>query len=87
MGNCARYVETCARFLFSFGRKCIIYKIDENIRKDRYEGGKTMGYGERIAALEQENRRLREENENLLKIIAQMKVTLNRLIDHFIVEK
>lgn len=46
-----------------------------------------MGYGERIAALEQENRRLREENEHLLKIIAQMKVTLNRLIDHYIVEK
>lgn len=41
---------------------------------------------ERIAVLEQENQRLREDNEKLLSIIAQMKVTLNRLVKHYIVE-
>lgn len=45
-----------------------------------------MGAEERIAALEQENRRLREDNEKLLDIIAQMKVTLNRLVSHYITE-
>ena len=51
------------------------------------EGGKTMGSRERVAALEQENRRLRAENETLLEVITQLRVTLNRLIDHYIVEK
>lgn len=45
-----------------------------------------MGAEERIAALEQENRRLKEDNEKLLNIIAQMKVTLNRLVSHYITE-
>lgn len=40
-----------------------------------------MGIEERIAALEEENRKLRDDNETLMKIIAQMKVTLNRLMD------
>lgn len=50
------------------------------------KGGKTMGNDERIAALEEENQRLRNDNEKLLQIIAQMKVTLNRLVDHYITE-
>lgn len=45
-----------------------------------------MGNDERIAALEEENQRLRNDNEKLLQIIAQMKVTLNRLVDRYIVE-
>ncbi|MEY8395423.1 hypothetical protein AALB64_11475 [Lachnospiraceae bacterium 45-P1] len=45
-----------------------------------------MGNDERIAALEEENQRLRNDNEKLLQIIAQMKVTLNRLVDHYITE-
>ena len=45
-----------------------------------------MGKEERIAVLEQENQRLREDNEKLLSIIAQMKVTLNRLVKYYIVE-
>ncbi len=44
-----------------------------------------MSKEERIAALEEENFRLREENEKLLGIISQMKVTLNRLVTHYIV--
>lgn len=38
-----------------------------------------MGNDERIAALEEENQRLRNDNEKLLQIIAQMKVTLNHI--------
>ena len=45
-----------------------------------------MGNDERIAALEEENQRLRNDNEKLLQIIAQMKVTLNRPVDHYITE-
>ena len=46
-----------------------------------------MGIEERIAALEKENYKLREDNEKLLSIIAQMKVTLNRLVSHYITEQ
>lgn len=35
-------------------------------------------------ALEQENARLKADNEMLLSIIKQMKKTLNRLIDRYI---
>lgn len=45
-----------------------------------------MGIEERIAALEEENRRLREDNDKLLTILAQMKITLNRLVGHYITE-
>ena len=41
---------------------------------------------ERIAALEKENGKLREDNDRLLKIIAQMEMTLNRLIGRYITE-
>lgn len=44
-----------------------------------------MGIEERIAALENENRRLRDENDTLLCVIAQMKATLNRLLNRYIV--
>ena len=44
-----------------------------------------MGIEERIAALEEENRKLRDDNETLMKIIAQMNVTLNRLVDRCLV--
>ena len=45
-----------------------------------------MGNDERIAALEEENKRLRNDNEKLLQIIAQMKVSLNRLVNRYITE-
>lgn len=37
----------------------------------------------RIAALEQENIQLKKDNELLIEIMAQMKITLNRLIDRY----
>ena len=39
---------------------------------------------ELVASLELENIRLKEDNESLLKVIAQMKVTINRMIDRYI---
>lgn len=46
-----------------------------------------MSVEERIVALEKENFRLREDNERLLSIIAQMKITLNRLVTRYITER
>lgn len=42
-----------------------------------------MNEQSRISILEQENAQLKEDNEILISIMAQMKVTLNRLIDRY----
>lgn len=46
-----------------------------------------MDIEERIAALEEENQKLKADNERLLNIIDQMNITLNRLINRCISEK
>ena len=38
------------------------------------------------SALEEENQRLREENDRLMDIVVQMKGTLNRLVKAYITE-
>lgn len=45
-----------------------------------------MSSEEQITALVRENRKLREDNDKLMEIIAQMKVTLNRLVKQYITE-
>ncbi|GEM_PF-2105613 len=40
-----------------------------------------------LMELLKENERLKEDNEMLLNVIAQMRVTLNRLVNRFIVEQ
>ena len=40
---------------------------------------------ERLAVLEEENQKLKGENDKLLDIIVQMRLTLNRLIDRYVV--
>ena len=45
-----------------------------------------MSENERVAALERENVKLKEDNEMLLDIIVQMKGTLNRLINRYIID-
>lgn len=40
-----------------------------------------------IEDLLKENKRLREDNETLLNIVVQMKVTLNRLVSHYVTEQ
>lgn len=42
-----------------------------------------MNEENRVSILERENAQLKEENEVLISIMAQMKVTLNRLIDRY----
>lgn len=41
----------------------------------------------KVADTELENVRLKADNEMLLSVIAQMKVTLNRLIDRYIADE
>ena len=41
---------------------------------------------ERISALEKENQKLKEDNDRLMEIVAQMRVTLNRLVLRYISE-
>lgn len=43
-----------------------------------------MSEKEKVSALESENRRLKTDNDMLLEIVAQMRVTLNRLILQYI---
>lgn len=43
-----------------------------------------MSEKERMSALELENRKLKTDNDMLLEIVAQMRVTLNRLILQYI---
>ena len=48
-------------------------------------GGKgCRGLNERIAELEAENVKLKQENDQLLDIVVQMRSTLNRLIARYI---
>lgn len=46
-----------------------------------------MEMSEEIKLLIEENRRLKEDNEKLLDIVAQMKVTLNRLVNRYFAER
>ena len=43
-----------------------------------------MSDKEMLQILERENRRLKEDNETLQRIVIQMKATLNRLIGQYI---
>lgn len=42
---------------------------------------------EMVKQLEEENRKLKEDNEMLLNIVVQMKVTLNRLVSRYVMEE
>ncbi len=46
-----------------------------------------MDESKRIAALEEENQRLKADNDKLLEIVAQMRVTLNRLVFRYITDE
>lgn len=37
-------------------------------------------------SLQEENEKLKSDNEMLMKTVAQMKITLNRLVTHYITE-
>lgn len=76
------YVETCDEICFSFPYVGITLIIGQ--QNYCREGGKVMGLEERIAMLEEENKQLRDDKETLLLIIDQMRVSLNRLVEHSI---
>jgi len=42
---------------------------------------------DQVKRLEEENRKLKEDNEMLLNIVVQMKVTLNRLVNRYVTER
>ena len=44
-----------------------------------------MSEESRTFLLEQENKKLKEENKDLLNTVVRMKGTLNRLISHYII--
>lgn len=44
-------------------------------------------YDQDLQEVLEENKKLKEDNEMLLNIIAQMRVTLNRLVNRYIVEQ
>ncbi len=46
--------------------------------------GSVNSTNETIKQLEEENRKLKEDNEMLLNIVVQMKVTLNRLVNQYV---
>ncbi len=46
-----------------------------------------MADEEKISVLEEENRRLKEDNEKLMNIVVQMRVTLNRLVLRYVTEE
>ncbi|MBS6645951.1 MAG: hypothetical protein KH366_20435 [Clostridiaceae bacterium] len=45
-----------------------------------------MNETNQLAMLQKENERLKSDNEMLLNIVAQMKVTLNRLLGRYITD-
>ena len=73
-------VEMCEQKLFSKNLKCSIL-IGRN-----QKGGNQVADEEKMVILEEENRRLKEDNDKLLEIVVQMRVTLNRLVLRYVTE-
>lgn len=48
------------------------------------KGGMLMGTEERIAIMEEEIRKLKQDNEMLMNTVIQMRMTINRLLVQFI---
>ena len=49
--------------------------------------GSQMADEDRIMLLEEENRKLKEDNDRLMDVVVQMRVTLNRLVLRYISEE
>lgn len=46
-----------------------------------------MSEKDKLRELEEENRKLKKDNETLLQIIVQLKTTLDRLLNHYVIEE
>ena len=55
--------------------------------KSARKEGDQVADEEKMTVLEEENRRLREDNEKLMDIVVQMRVTLNRLVLRYVTEE
>ena len=75
-------MSKCA-FNFSFQ----IWENTVYLSHSKRKGGSQMNEMEKLSALEAENQKLKRDNDQLLEIVAQMRVTLNRLILHYISDK
>ena len=77
------------RFVFLFKSRKWIYSrskathVNNQLRRIR-QMGNTM---DEMKRLEAENQKLKEDNEMLLNIVVQMKVTLNRLVNRYVTEQ
>ncbi len=81
----ADFVSICAiSFAFQMDKKVLIWVIAIKKRKEEKLMNAT---NETVKRLEEENRKLKEDNEMLLNIVVQMKVTLNRLVSHYVAER
>ena len=70
-----------------FQKKLQDQKTGRGTRGVNEMGKKTMSMERHCKnALEEENQRLREENDRLMDIVVQMKCTLNRLVKEYITE-
>lgn len=80
--NLSKCVEPCDLFLFSKQGKGIIV-----VKSYGEQEGMEMDFTGEMERLKRENAKLKEDNEMLLSIIAQMRVTLNRLVNRYIEEQ
>jgi len=78
------FVVLCGLFCFSKKWKGFILVISYEKHK---EEGHMNTTNEIVKQLEEENRKLKEDNEMLLNIVVQMKVTLNRLVSRYVLEE
>ena len=65
------------------------FQTSENVLywKAARKEGDQVADEEKMTTLEEENRRLKEDNEKLMDIVVQMRVTLNRLVLRYVTEE
>ena len=80
----AKAVEPCGGFCFAKIWKGFILII---AKKKREKGVPEMSMAEVIALLQQENERLRRENEILLLTVKQIRETVNRLLERYVLNE
>lgn len=77
-------VEWCDLFPFSKHEKSFIFVT---LPEERAQGDRIMKLTDELTMMKEENQKLKEDNEMLLNILTQMKVTLNRLVNRYIAEQ
>ena len=83
-GRSCQHSQNCVsnrayEFTFQTFKKVLYW---ESARKE----GDQVADEDKMNVLEEENRKLREDNEKLMDIVVQMRVTLNRLVLRYVSE-